>query len=604
MTTQPDEILDAMRKAIKRWESAAPGTPEERAAAEEVSNRARRIDGWLSEGGYLPRAWRSPWPDSARPAGSVTAYVTQNADGSSDLGVITSGGGGGSGSDSGSTGLPVQNSSMWERGELDPPDYERPQTMRQFDIPVTGAERDDEPEGHSSDTFRMTRRMPPGRIEYIAEQLKKIHGKDRRDNLMLMGAVMALTGLAQEMSRGHWIFEETVTRGRTSEDGPVDSDPHSILNQIGPLASSNAKYPPDITEYWQSEPVGTSSSKGEVSWALGYATGAYGIRQDLKKDETTFTIPVPDLRGIKAIQVQIGPDEARVIPMPLTAEELVRSPILDVEIPQKAKERLGLLEDVSVNFSGTFDTGVAEQIMPELEVARPGDEVKRLYLCGRIRGGTGYKAAFARAAAALRAAGYEVFNPVEHIDGVADSDEVHSEELGAERRREALAQDLAWIARYAHGIANLRSARSSPGAQAEMALARAIGVPIHNVDDWVDLAPAGEQAAAGKIHIPAGPFTPSDIDALGLTIQGVAAHCRECDDPAECPGVPVIPPEPLGDVSTQLGQAALLSHTIASALQEKGLEWFAGNGVFSVGIPGADTSWIIDIHPYQKTENT
>jgi len=93
--------------------------------------------------------------------------------------------------------------------------------------------------------------------------------------------------------------------------------------------------------------------------------------------------------------------------------------------------------------------------------------------------------AFDVAAARLRGAGYEVFNPPERdrvmgltIDG-ATGDEPYD-------RRQVLAADLEWLCLHAEGLAYLPGAEASSGARAEMAAARAIPVPVMYWKLWLE----------------------------------------------------------------------------------------------------------------------
>lgn len=93
--------------------------------------------------------------------------------------------------------------------------------------------------------------------------------------------------------------------------------------------------------------------------------------------------------------------------------------------------------------------------------------------------------AFNAAAAELRADGHHVFNPAEHDiamfgkdisnpDGCADT---AAKEHGFDRRA-ALKADLAWICDNAEAIALLPGWEKSSGANAERALANALGLQV------------------------------------------------------------------------------------------------------------------------------
>lgn len=89
----------------------------------------------------------------------------------------------------------------------------------------------------------------------------------------------------------------------------------------------------------------------------------------------------------------------------------------------------------------------------------------KIYIAGPMRGHPGYNFdAFNDAAIWLRAQGHEVYNPAE-LPGQQFTDATN---------REALAIELAWIARHADAIYMLRGWEQSRGAMAEWALARAL----------------------------------------------------------------------------------------------------------------------------------
>lgn len=105
-----------------------------------------------------------------------------------------------------------------------------------------------------------------------------------------------------------------------------------------------------------------------------------------------------------------------------------------------------------------------------------------VYLAGPMSGIPHFNyPAFHRAAAELRAEGYEVFNPAE-----ADTERYGFDislnnttgTISQDMRRECLAVDLGWIARYADMIAVLPGWGRSTGVAAELALARALDLEV------------------------------------------------------------------------------------------------------------------------------
>jgi hypothetical protein len=98
----------------------------------------------------------------------------------------------------------------------------------------------------------------------------------------------------------------------------------------------------------------------------------------------------------------------------------------------------------------------------------------QLYLAGQMRGIPDFNfPAFNAAAAKLRAAGHEVFNPAEK--GLEKDAGAQQELLSF--RRKVFALDTAWICLHADAIALLPNWPKSKGAVAEKALADAIGIP-------------------------------------------------------------------------------------------------------------------------------
>lgn len=96
----------------------------------------------------------------------------------------------------------------------------------------------------------------------------------------------------------------------------------------------------------------------------------------------------------------------------------------------------------------------------------------KLYLAGPMRGYPKSNfPAFHEAAASLRAAGHEVFNPAEKAE------EIRRTTTGFSLRA-AFALDTAYICAHAEGIAMLPGWRASKGAVAEHALAEALGLTV------------------------------------------------------------------------------------------------------------------------------
>ena len=108
----------------------------------------------------------------------------------------------------------------------------------------------------------------------------------------------------------------------------------------------------------------------------------------------------------------------------------------------------------------------------------------KIYLAGPMRGYENFNfPAFDFAAAKLRQEGHEVFSPAERdrlihgpkLENNKTGDEVEAEKTVGFSLRDALATDMDWIARNADAIALLPGWEKSSGAQAELALAKALG---------------------------------------------------------------------------------------------------------------------------------
>lgn len=136
-------------------------------------------------------------------------------------------------------------------------------------------------------------------------------------------------------------------------------------------------------------------------------------------------------------------------------------------------------------------------------------EAKRIYIAGPMRGYPDFNApAFRDAAKRLRAAGHEVFCPTERDDahgftpdGMAfTGTEAELDEAGFDLRR-ALCDDLVWITRHADAVVVLPGWEDSRGATAEAATARALNLPVRELDPFLaqhePLNPERGQCACG-----------------------------------------------------------------------------------------------------------
>lgn len=111
----------------------------------------------------------------------------------------------------------------------------------------------------------------------------------------------------------------------------------------------------------------------------------------------------------------------------------------------------------------------------------------KIYLAGPMRGIAKFNApAFDRAAARLRAQGHEVFSPAEQ-DRKLYGDAVHEGTTGkltelesavGFSRREIMKLDMTWICENADAIALLPGWQQSAGANAELTLAKFLGLTV------------------------------------------------------------------------------------------------------------------------------
>lgn len=137
-----------------------------------------------------------------------------------------------------------------------------------------------------------------------------------------------------------------------------------------------------------------------------------------------------------------------------------------------------------------------------------------VYLAGPMRGLPQFNfPAFRRAAGSLRAEGHVVFSPAERDEqiGFDPTDMTGDEDLASIGfdLREALRIDTEWICRWADAVAVLDDWERSSGARAEVALARALSLPVY----------VAEPLAAGcRVDITTKP-TPDVLERTDLATE-------------------------------------------------------------------------------------
>ncbi len=110
--------------------------------------------------------------------------------------------------------------------------------------------------------------------------------------------------------------------------------------------------------------------------------------------------------------------------------------------------------------------------------------IKRIYVAGPMTGIKKFNfPAFHEAADKLRAAGHVVFDPAENEEqifgeGFNRSEHGDLNDIPQFKYREALAKDLEYICEQATAIAMLPGWETSKGANAELAVAKAIGLEV------------------------------------------------------------------------------------------------------------------------------
>lgn len=205
--------------------------------------------------------------------------------------------------------------------------------------------------------------------------------------------------------------------------------------------------------------------------------------------------------------------------------------------------------------------------------------------------------AFDKAAAELRAAGYEVFSPAEHDRDVYGDDfelKYPTGESGPEfDLRGALATDTRYICEQADGVALLPGWSGSSGATAEMALARALALPSRTVVQWIDGAdgylpswaeistpqlqdspsrydrvPVGARKTFPRVNVPAEDSSPSESPVYQNETRTVSATGGEKG--VKQARYDLIPTGPLKLLAEHYGTGAL---KYADRNYESGYEW-------------------------------
>lgn len=141
----------------------------------------------------------------------------------------------------------------------------------------------------------------------------------------------------------------------------------------------------------------------------------------------------------------------------------------------------------------------------------------RIYLAGPMRGLPEFNfPAFDKDARRIEALGHEVFNPADRDRSVGFSTKgmTGNEDLAKEgfSLREALHADTEWISLHAEAIALLPGWEKSSGVAAEVALARALGLPVVLAEDFISHA---RQIGDGSRGIPESILIPSDVKPSG-----------------------------------------------------------------------------------------
>jgi hypothetical protein len=207
--------------------------------------------------------------------------------------------------------------------------------------------------------------------------------------------------------------------------------------------------------------------------------------------------------------------------------------------------------------------------------------------------------AFDDAADQLEARGHEVFSPakrdrdlhpeIDWYELSGDMDDLHPDDFDL---REALAADCAWICGEAEAVCTLDGWENSSGANAEVALAKALGLPVYTLDQfkagwspkwgkWEGLGPILPQYRAVQQIVPdqSAEFDRRHPETVlpfsGGFITTPAAEVREVSESGAMKGVKLarfdlIPVKALKAVAEHYGRTA---HKYPPNNWRKGFEW-------------------------------
>lgn len=143
----------------------------------------------------------------------------------------------------------------------------------------------------------------------------------------------------------------------------------------------------------------------------------------------------------------------------------------------RRRQNTELLTTDDIKAAPEEDAGAAVSERPTGSAVQPIDRTMVLYIAGPMRGYDDYNfPAFFKAEAALEMLGHMPVNPARR-DQAAGFDE-KSPVVSQQFIRTALAWDLGQVCR-SDGVVILAGWHSSRGARAEVATARAIGIPIY-----------------------------------------------------------------------------------------------------------------------------